>query len=82
VRKWRFDFAWPGELLALEVEGGTWIAGRHARGAGIEGDCEKYGWALVMGWRVLRVTGKQVKSGQAIEWLELLFDNGRLADVG
>lgn len=68
-------------MLACEVEGGTWIAGRHARGAGIEGDCEKYGWALVMGWRVLRVTGKQVKSCQALEWIELLVDNQRIADV-
>jgi very-short-patch-repair endonuclease len=69
-RRWRFDFAWPDQRLALEVEGGTWTAGRHSRGKGIEGDCEKYNSALLAGWRVLRVTGDQVANGQALAWVE------------
>jgi len=32
--------------------------------------------ALVMGWRVLRVTGTQVKSGAALSWLELALETG------
>lgn len=68
-RKWRFDFAWPQERLALEIEGGTWNQGRHTRGAGFARDCEKYNAATLAGWRVLRVTGEHVRLGQAREWL-------------
>ena len=76
VRRWRFDFAWIGQRLALEVEGGTWNGGRHTTGSGFASDCIKYNVALVMGWRVLRVTGNQVKSGAALSWLELALETG------
>lgn len=56
VRKWRFDFAWPSRMLAVEVEGGTHSGGRHTRGAGYAADCEKYNAATISGWRVLRFT--------------------------
>jgi len=70
-RKWRFDFAWPDQLLALEVEGGTMRGkSRHTTGVGFHNDCEKYNTATVSGWRILRVDSMQVKSGQALEWLE------------
>lgn len=69
-RKWRFDFAWPQRKVALEVDGGTHSGGRHVRGKGYEEDCEKLNAAIINGWRVLRVTGSQVKSGQAIAWAE------------
>lgn len=49
VRKWRFDFAYPDKMLAIEVEGGTWNRGRHTRGQGFEDDCEKYNEAVVLG---------------------------------
>ena len=73
IRRWRFDFAWPARMLALEVEGGTYSGGRHTTGAGFEKDAEKYAEAAISGWTVLRVTGKQVKSGMAIDWLERLM---------
>lgn len=69
VRKWRFDFAWPDRMLAMEVDGGGFVAGRHGRGMGIEGDAEKASAAAILGWRVMRCTGSQIKSGQAIRWL-------------
>lgn len=68
-RRWRLDFAWPDQKLAVEIEGGTWGGGRHTTGAGFEKDCEKYAEALCLGWRVLRVTGTQVRKGQAVGWL-------------
>jgi very-short-patch-repair endonuclease len=66
-RRWRFDFAWPSKKIAVEIEGGTWSGGRHTTGAGFEKDCEKYNAAVMLEWRVLRFTGKQVKSGEAYE---------------
>ena len=68
-RRWRFDFAWPGMMLALEVEGGVWSTGGHTSGKGFTDDCEKMNEALCRGWRVIRVTGAQVKSGAAADWL-------------
>lgn len=53
-RKWRFDLAYPNLKIAVEVEGGIWIAGRHTRGAGYKSDCEKYNTAVEQGWKVFR----------------------------
>lgn len=66
-RRWRFDFAWPDRLLAVELEGGSWVGGRHGRGAGTAKDCEKYNAAATDGWAVLRFTTDMVRSGQAVE---------------
>lgn len=72
-RRWRFDFAWPAHMLACEIEG--W--GRHQRFKGYAADCEKYSAAAVLGWKVLRFTTAQVRSGQAIEALQdALFQAG------
>lgn len=68
-RKWKADFAWPDHRLLLEVEGGTWVAGRHSRGAGYANDCEKYNHAQLLGYRVLRATTEQVTKGLAINWI-------------
>ena len=55
-RKWRFDFAWPDRMLAVEIDGGAFSGGRHTRGAGFVEDCRKLNAAVLMGWRVLRFT--------------------------
>lgn len=65
-RRWSIDFYVPTRKLGIEVEGGTWTAGRHNRGAGFEKDCEKYLAAHDHGITVIRVTGKMVKDGTAI----------------
>ena len=70
VRKWRFDYAWPERMLALEIEGGTWTGGRHVRGKGYERDCEKYNAAALLGWKVLRVTTAMMSDGRALACLE------------
>ncbi len=70
VRKWRMDLAWPERQLYCEVDGGTWVGGRHNRGTGYEKDCEKLNTAAVMGWRGLRVTTGMVKDGRALAALE------------
>lgn len=65
-RRWRYDFAWPEHRLAVEVEGGSWVGGRHVRPKAFEADCEKYAEATLLGWRVLRVTGAMVEDGRAL----------------
>jgi hypothetical protein len=55
-RKWRFDFFFPSHKLAVEIEGGAWIQGRHNRAAGFIKDMEKYNAAAEMGIRILRYT--------------------------
>jgi very-short-patch-repair endonuclease len=62
VRKWRWDFAWPEHKLALEVDGGVWVGGKHGRGAGIVKDHAKQNAAAELGWRVMRVTPRQLAS--------------------
>jgi very-short-patch-repair endonuclease len=72
-RRWKFDFAWPDRMVALEIEGGTWTNGRHTRGLGFTADCEKYNEACTMGWKIIRVTGDQVRNGKAVEWITKLL---------
>ena len=69
-RKWRADFHITGKKLLVEVEGGIWSGGRHTRGKGYLGDMEKYNAATVMGYRVIRFSTEQVKSGLAIQQIE------------
>jgi hypothetical protein len=68
-RRWRFDFAWPDLMLAVEIEGGTWSGGRHTRGAGFRKDAEKYNTATIGGWRVLKGDASMVRDCTLIEHL-------------
>jgi len=58
-RKWRFDYAHPELMIAVETEGGVWVQGRHIRGKGYINDMEKYNAAQLLGWKVLRYTPQQ-----------------------
>jgi very-short-patch-repair endonuclease len=75
TRRWRFDFAWPDRMIALEVDGGTWSGGRHTRPGGYERDAEKLNTAATRGWRVLRVTSAMVKDGRALAVLEEILSD-------
>ena len=59
TRKWRFDYANVEKKIAIEIEGGVWVAGRHTRGKGYINDLEKYNQAQLLGWRVFRYTPSQ-----------------------
>jgi very-short-patch-repair endonuclease len=67
TRRWKFDFAWPNQKLAVEVDGGTWTHGGHSRGKGFENDCYKINEAQLMGWRVYRFTCDMVTNGEALD---------------
>lgn len=56
IRKWRFDYAFPDQRVAVEVDGAVWSQGRHNRPVGYIADMEKLNTAASMGWLVLRIT--------------------------
>lgn len=72
-RRWRFDFAWPEQRIALEIDGGLYVYGAHNRGAAIEAAYEKRNVAETYGWRVLTVSAHQVKDGRALLWVRQLM---------
>ena len=76
TRRWRFDFAWPEHKLAVEVEGGLWIRGRHNRAKGYESDLQKYNEATLLGWRLLRFSPDMVEQGEAIDMIRMFLGNG------
>jgi hypothetical protein len=103
-RKWAFDFCWPPQRIALEIEGGAFgryivitngyerrkgqsipmkpgtvirVGGRHNTGSGMEADCDKYSWAAILGWCVVRATTTMVRDGKAIELLRHAFRQQR-----
>ena len=77
-RRFRFDFCWVKERLAVEIQGGTYSRGAHARPLGIKRDYEKGNLAIKYGWRVLQFDADMVKSGQALDFTEKMLrgDNG------
>ena len=68
-RRWRLDYAWPKHKLALEIEGGIWVRGRHNRPIGFKKDLEKYNTLTLMGWHLLRVTPDDIRNGTAARLL-------------
>ncbi len=73
TRKFRFDLAWPIDMVALEIHGAVWAQGRHTRGGGFESDREKVNTATLLGWRVLEYSTGQIKQGAPIKDLQELF---------
>ena len=70
-RLWRLDFWFAGARLAVEIDGGGWVQGRHSRGDGIERDCEKSSHVAMAGYRLMRVTPGQIKRGEALKWIQV-----------
>jgi very-short-patch-repair endonuclease len=66
-RKWRIDFAWPDMRVAVEVDGEV-----HRIKERFHADIEKHAWLTLNGWTLLRVGGREVRSGKAIEWIKRL----------
>lgn len=84
-RRWRFDMAWPKEMVALEIEGGIFGKGKvcpvckqskrlgHTSVGGMLDDMEKYNEATLLGWRVIRVIPSEMTSGKAFRLVERLL---------
>ena len=75
MRKFRFDFAIPLKMIAVEYEGlvSTGKKGGHQTKNGYSINCEKYNLALINGWKVLRYTATNYK--QFVDDLRLLMIN-------
>ena len=73
VRMWRFDIAWPRHRIAIEVDGGSFIAGRHNRGGGFKKDMEKSNAAILDGWRVLRVVPQELLKFDTVAMVKRLM---------
>lgn len=65
-RQFKFDRCWPSHRVAVEVQGGLWVAGAHSRGSGVERDCLKLSMAAAVGWRVLPISRAMIESGEAV----------------
>lgn len=53
-RKFRFDYAIPSLMIAIEIEGGLFVKGRHSNPLGMKNDMIKYNLAALHGWTVIR----------------------------
>lgn len=82
ARRWRFDFAFPADRVAVECEGAIWTQGRHTRGSGYSGDLEKYNRAALLGWRVLRYSLEMIESGQALREIETALETVKESSNG
>lgn len=67
-RKLELDFAWPDKKVGVEIEGAV-----HRIRERFHGDIEKHALAILNGWVVMRVDGRSIRSGKAIEWFDQLF---------
>jgi very-short-patch-repair endonuclease len=74
-RRFRFDFAWPAARLAVDVQGGQFVRGGHARPKVINQDCEKSRLAAAYGIRVCYFNTEDIQRDrgfdqllQAIQW--------------
>lgn len=85
TRRWRADFAFPGDNLLVEVEGvtrygknkdGSMRLGRHQTAKGFTEDLAKYNAATILGFRVLRFSPDMVKAGTALQDIEQVLACG------
>ncbi len=70
-RRWRIDYYFPPPYdLAVELEGGVWVNGRHNRASGFLADVEKYNELTLLRIRLLRITPQMVDSGKAVALIQ------------
>ncbi len=77
VRRFRFDLAFEAQKVAIEIDGATFAAGRHVRGAGHLSDAVKRNLATELGWRVLTYVPRQIESGEAIQQIARVLNTKR-----
>ena len=61
-RKWRIDFCWPVQRLAVEVQGEV-----HRIKKSFDADIEKIQQLTLQGWRYLPVSSADIRRGRAVD---------------
>lgn len=75
TRMWRFDYAIPSHRIAIEIDGGVWIEGRHNRPKGYIADLDKFNNAAALGWRVLKFTPQQQHTMKALRMVQATLES-------
>ncbi len=74
TRKYRADICWPEISLIVEIDGGVWLPkGGHTSGKGYTNDRIRDCEALLLGYKMMRVTPEMVENGMAIDCIKRLF---------
>ena len=55
-KRYRADFAHLESQSLIEIQGGTYMRGRHVSGSGYDRDARKYNLAMIGGWKVFLLT--------------------------
>jgi len=81
TRRWRFDYAIEKKKIAIEIDGGIWIYGRHNHASGILKDMEKFNEAAALGWRVLKFTPEQQYRQETLELIGRTIDGRKRKEL-
>jgi len=73
-RKYRFDFAWPDQGIAVEIHGGAWMGKGHTGGKGFSEDRRKINLANLTGWLVFEFTKDMLDNDELLPVLQDAFD--------
>jgi very-short-patch-repair endonuclease len=69
VRRYKIDFCHPQAKVAIECQGGTWVAGMgHSSGKGIQRDCEKFCVLASQGFIVFPLTCEMITE----KWIDAI----------
>ena len=80
-RRYRADFAHIPSQSIIEIQGGTYMRGRHVTGSGYERDARKYNLATMCGWKVYLLTSTTAKDSNWVEMLgEACWRDQKLAE--
>ena len=66
-KRYRADFALPQARSLIEIQGGTYMRGRHVSGSGYDRDARKYNLAMISGWKVYLLTSTTATDATWIE---------------
>ena len=76
TRGWIADFVHIDSKTIIEIDGGMYIGGvggRHNRAHGYQRDRERDNWAVMTGWRVIRLTSMMLTPDyveSVIKWIQ------------